>query len=82
MTSTVIGEVVAILAREYAIEPSDAWRRVATAVRAATLPDGARTAVAALLRDPLPLKAMTAMRLSHDPLTDQWIFLPNPMAGA
>jgi siderophore synthetase component len=73
--STVVGEVVALL-REFAGVPTEAsWREVAQLVR--TLPPTADTA--ALLHDPLPVKATTAMRLAADPLADQWTWLPNPM---
>jgi siderophore synthetase component len=35
----------------------------------------------ALLTEPLPVKATTAMRLAADPLHDRWTHLPNPMAA-
>ena len=34
----------------------------------------------ALLRDPLPVKALTRMRLAGGPPGDQWTLLPNPLA--
>ena len=34
----------------------------------------------ALLRDPLPVKALTRMRLAGGPSGDQWTLLPNPLA--
>jgi hypothetical protein len=36
----------------------------------------------ALLRDPWPVKATTAMRLAADPLTDRWVSRPNPLESA
>ncbi|MFD7711503.1 IucA/IucC family protein [Streptomyces sp. NPDC059786] len=48
-----------------------------TAVR--DLPDTAD--LAALLEDPLPVKALTLMRLSPGTPGDQWTALPNPLAG-
>ncbi|MFC4068513.1 IucA/IucC family protein [Actinoplanes subglobosus] len=35
----------------------------------------------ALLTEPLPVKATTAMRLADNPLHDRWTHLPNPMAA-
>jgi staphyloferrin A synthase len=74
--STVLGELIAILSRELGLDEGKAWGRVAAAVRTVDTADGA-----ALLSRPLPLKAMTAMRLAADPVADQWVELPNPMAG-
>ena len=34
-----------------------------------------------LLRDPLPVKATTAMRLAADPLDDRWALVDNPLAA-
>jgi siderophore synthetase component len=75
--STVLGELVAVLSRELGLDEGKAWRRVAGAVRTEEGPDAA-----ALLAAPLPIKAMTAMRLATDPLADIWAELPNPMAGS
>jgi hypothetical protein len=33
-----------------------------------------------MIRDPLPVKATTAMRLADDPLADIWAQVANPMA--
>ncbi|WP_412735062.1 IucA/IucC family protein [Krasilnikovia sp. MM14-A1259] len=74
---TVLGELVAVLARHHDAEPARLWAGLAAAVRAAGTPDAAR-----LLHDPLPVKATTAMRLAADPLDDQWAYLPNPLAAA
>jgi len=81
--STVVGELVAVLGREYGVDDDVLWARVAAAVRSARegLPVAAREDVAAIFADTLPVKAMTAMRLAADPLEDQWARLPNPMAG-
>jgi siderophore synthetase component len=75
--TTVLGEVVTLLGRWYGVEPETAWRQVAAVVR--EQPETSDTVT--LLRDPLPVKAMTAMRLAADPLVDQWTWLPNPMGG-
>ncbi|GAB1691758.1 IucA/IucC family protein [Krasilnikovia sp. M28-CT-15] len=74
---TVLGELVAGLARHHGAEPARLWAVLGAAVRAAGTPDAAR-----LLQDPLPVKATTAMRLATDPLTDRWVHLPNPLAAA
>ncbi|GAA1751875.1 IucA/IucC family protein [Luedemannella helvata] len=73
--TTVVGELIALLAREYDLPTGPLWGRVAAAVRAAGAP-------AQVWRDPLPMKAMTTMRLAADPLDDVWTHVPNPMAGA
>ena len=73
--STVVGEVVALLRSVAGVPAEASWREVAQLVR--TLPPTGDTA--ALLHDPLPVKATTAMRLAADPLADQWTWLPNPM---
>jgi siderophore synthetase component len=72
---TVAAELITLLARHHGAEPGRLWDTVAAAVRAAGTADAA-----ALLRDPLPLKATTAMRLAADPLTDRWTSIDNPMA--
>lgn len=80
--STVLGELVALLGREYGIEPYGLWRIVAARARAtyAALP-GARDDAAALFAPRLPVKALTAMRLSGRPLDELWAWQPNPLAG-
>lgn len=80
--STVVGEVVAVLGREYGVEPAVPWRIVAGVVRGAysDLPC-AREDADALFGPYLPIKAMTAMRLSDRPLDDIWARIPNPLAG-
>src|SRR5205814_1216488 len=42
---------------------------------------GAADDARALRTGPLPVKAMTAMRLAAEPLDDIWTVLPNPLAG-
>ncbi len=74
--STVLGETIAVLGREYGFDEQSAWARVAAAARGH---DGAEAA--GLFADTLPIKAMTAMRLASDPVADLWSHVPNPMAG-
>jgi hypothetical protein len=73
---TVAAELITLLARHRSADPDRLWATVAGAVRAAGTHD-----TAALLRDPLPLKATTAMRLATDPLDDLWTSAGNPMAA-
>ena len=74
---TVAAELVTRLARHHGAEPARLWGVVRAAVA------GAGTADApALLDEPLPVKATTAMRLAADPLDDRWAHLDNPLAGA
>jgi siderophore synthetase component len=79
--STVVGELVAVLAREHGTPETRSWDVVAAAARevCAELPAAAATG---LFGPTLPVKAMTAMRLAADPLHEQWTALPNPLAGA
>ncbi|MEV4346712.1 IucA/IucC family protein [Actinoplanes sp. NPDC049596] len=51
------------------------WGIVAAAIRDTGTEDCRH-----LLRDPLPIKATTAMRLAADPLDDLWAYVDNPMA--
>jgi siderophore synthetase component len=74
LLSTVVNEVVALLARECGLDPDRAWAEVAAVARA--IPGG-RT----LFADTMPIKATTAMRLADDPLADVWAELPNPLAA-
>jgi siderophore synthetase component len=71
---TVAAELVTLLARHHDADPARLWAIVAAAVRAAGTTDAE-----ALLRDPLPIKATTAMRLAPDPLHDLWTSTNNPM---
>lgn len=74
--STVLAEVVAVLARTMGLDEEKAWHSVARVVRAVPAPDAAH-----LFAGTLPAKAMTAMRLAADPVDDIWCQVPNPMAG-
>ncbi|GAB2571793.1 iron transporter [Paractinoplanes abujensis] len=73
---TVAAEVVATLTRTRGADPDRLWAIVARAVRATGTED-----VPSLLKEPLPVKATTAMRLATDPLHDQWALIDNPMTG-
>ena len=81
--STVVGELGAVLAREYVLSDETLWACVATAARDArdALPAAGRADASAMFADSLPVKAMTAMRLATDPVEDLWTRQPNPMAG-
>jgi hypothetical protein len=74
--STVLGEVIAVLARSTGMDPDKAWHQVALVARGVTGPD-----TAALFAPTLPLKATTAMRLADDGVADIWTQVPNPLAG-
>jgi Siderophore synthetase component len=74
--STLLGEVIAVLARHTGLEADRAWERVAAAARTLDGPD-----VRHLFAETLPIKAMTAMRLADDATADLWCPVPNPMAG-
>jgi len=71
---TVAAELIAALARLRGADAGRLWGIVAAAVRGT--PDAPR-----LLRDPLPIKATTAMRLAAHPLDDIWAHVDNPMAA-
>jgi hypothetical protein len=73
---TVAAELITLLARLGA-DPARLWAVVAAAIRAAGTAD-----VAPLLRDPLPVKATTAMRLAADPLDDLWASMDNPLSAS
>jgi staphyloferrin A synthase len=81
--STVVGEQIAALRRRYRFSADVLWAQVAATIRGAyaDLPTEARRDGEALLRDPLPVKAMTVMRLADRPIDDVWARLANPMAG-
>jgi hypothetical protein len=74
---TVATELVTLLARHHDADPARLWGVVAAAIHSAGTADAT-----ALLREPLPVKATTAMRLAADPLDDIWAHLDNPLAGA
>jgi ferric iron reductase FhuF-like transporter/IucA/IucC family protein len=73
---TVAAELVTVFARVRGADPARLWALIAAAVRGTGTPD-----VPHLLRDPLPVKATTAMRLATDPLDDVWARLDNPLAA-
>lgn len=95
VVATVLAELAATLHREYGTDPDAVWHLVGGAARDtyADLPadagsiggaagdDGPAGDAEALFGPELPVKAMTAMRLSDQPLTDLWTPLPNPLAG-
>lgn len=68
--STVAAELIDALAKRGA-DPARLWGIVAGSV---TDPH--------ILREPLPIKATTAMRLAADPLDDTWARIDNPMAAS
>ncbi len=78
-----LGEPIAVLAREYDLDPRSLWRLVRDRAEQvyAALPNSAASDAHALFNEPLPLKATTAMRLAHDPLIDIWAELDNPLAS-
>ncbi|SNY44818.1 IucA/IucC family protein [Paractinoplanes atraurantiacus] len=72
---TVAQELITAFHRWHGADRRRLWGIVAAAIR-----DTGTTDVPHLLRDPLPVKATTAMRLAADPLDDLWAHLDNPMA--
>jgi staphyloferrin A synthase len=81
--ATVLAEVAVIVRREYGVSDGTTWAVVAAAVRAHRDRHGDRDGdIAALLGPTLPMKALTAMRLADEPLTDLWAAVANPMEGA
>ena len=72
---SVAAELVAALSRRGA-DPHGLWGIIAAALRETGTRD-----VPHLLRQPLPVKATTAMRLAADPLDDIWAYLDNPLAA-
>lgn len=77
-----LGEPIAVLSREYGVDPAMLWRLVRDRVEQTydNLPPSAAADARSVLGDPLPLKATTAMRLADAPLDDVWAQLPNPLA--
>lgn len=78
-----LGEPLAVLAREYDVEPQQLWRLVRDRAEQVynQLPATASADANAVLNEPLPLKATTAMRLAAQPLQDIWARIPNPLAA-
>jgi staphyloferrin A synthase len=81
LLSSVVTEVVTLLAGEYAEPPATLWTLADRALARAydALPAATRADGEALRADPWPIKATTAMRLADDPLDDQWTWLDNPL---
>ncbi|MFV2020808.1 IucA/IucC family protein [Micromonospora sp. LOL_023] len=81
---TALGEPLAVLAREFGVEPERLWAQVAQVARevVAGLPVVVRGEVAASVFGLLwPVKATLSMRLSAEPLVPRWAWVPNPLAG-
>ncbi|HCT81477.1 MAG TPA: IucA/IucC family siderophore biosynthesis protein [Micromonosporaceae bacterium] len=78
-----LGEPIAVLSREYDLDPQQLWRLVRDRVEHVydTLPLNSGADGHALLNNPLPVKATTAMRLAGNPLEDVWAALDNPLAS-
>ncbi|MDG4766134.1 IucA/IucC family protein [Solwaraspora sp. WMMD406] len=79
-----LGEVVAVLAREFGVEPARLWAAVAGRVRqvVAGLPVSVRRVVAReVFGGRWPVKATLSMRLAADPLAVRWAWVDNPLAG-
>ncbi|MCD0442762.1 hypothetical protein LO763_03870 [Glycomyces sp. A-F 0318] len=76
---TTLTALVDALATWTGTDPGQWWAAVADAVRAMALPAPVQAAV---LRDPWPVKATTAMRLADDPVADLWAAVDNPLAAA
>ncbi|MFF5077751.1 IucA/IucC family protein [Actinoplanes sp. NPDC000266] len=72
---TVAQELITAFHRWHGADRRRLWGIVAAAIRDTGTADAPH-----LLRDPLPVKATTAMRLAADPLDDLWAHLDNPMA--
>jgi siderophore synthetase component len=66
---TVANQLVDAFATHHDAEPDRLWAIIAAGLRGTP----------ALLTEPLPIKATTAMRLAADPLDDIWTHQPNPM---
>ena len=79
-----LGEPIAVLSREYDLDPALLWRIVRERAESvyAQLPPSSGGDAKALLQDPLPVKATTAMRLAAQPLHDLWATMDNPLPAA
>jgi staphyloferrin A synthase len=81
---TAVGEPLAVLAREFGVEPAVLWRPVAEVARevVAGLPVAVRAEVAAaVFGGKWPVKATLSMRLAADPLVPRWSWVASPLAG-
>ncbi|WP_199509522.1 IucA/IucC family protein [Nucisporomicrobium flavum] len=72
---TVAPQLIAVLTAAGA-DPAKLWATAAEAIATVATPDAR-----ALLTEPLPRKATTAMRLADDPLADVWAYHDNPLAA-
>jgi len=79
-----LGEPIAVLSREYDLDPAQLWRIVRERAEAVyvQLPPSSGGDARAVLSDPLPVKATTAMRLAAQPLHDLWATIDNPLPAA
>lgn len=77
-----LGEPIAVLSREYHLEPEQLWRIVREKADQVfdQLPPTAAGDAHALGHYPLPVKATTAMRLAENPIEDIWATMDNPLA--
>ena len=73
---SVASELIAALTRSHGADPGRLWRILAAAIHDTGTEDARH-----LLREPLPIKATTAMRLAADPLDDIWAYTDNPLAA-
>jgi siderophore synthetase component len=76
---TTLTAVVEALAAWTGTDPGRWWSTMASAVRGLDLEPEIGSAV---LQDPWPIKATTAMRLADDPTADIWVRVDNPLAAA
>ncbi|MEU4689306.1 IucA/IucC family siderophore biosynthesis protein [Actinoplanes sp. NPDC023714] len=76
LAAAALGTVATQLIGALDADPAHLWKILAAGMRADPSAD-----TAALLSEPLPVKATTAMRLAENPLDDIWTHLPNPMAA-
>jgi len=77
--ATVLRHLVHTLTHHYQTPPDTWWHPVVEHSHRLSHPDPHLHTM--IFADTWPLKATTAMRLSPNPLTNQWIHLPNPIAG-
>ena len=78
--STVFRQLIHALSHHYREDPATWWQPVIEHSHRLTRHD--RLLHDMVFNDTWPLKATTAMRLAADPLDNQWITIPNPIAAA
>ncbi|WP_229074782.1 IucA/IucC family siderophore biosynthesis protein [Actinoplanes sp. DH11] len=76
LAAAALGTVATQLVGALDADDDKLWAVLAAALRADPSTD-----TEALLTEPLPIKATTAMRLAADPLDDIWTYQHNPMAA-